>query len=83
MSWVAITMDPDDNKVKIDLIYQRKIALSTIRGDQFLYILLEIGYKYSVDCYNISLSILQSSSLRVSLLFYIIFSFHLYPPHVN
>ena len=30
MSWVAITMDPDDNKVKIDLIYQRKIILGTV-----------------------------------------------------
>ena len=37
-------MDLDDNKVKVDWFYLRKIILSTIRGDQFLYILLEVGY---------------------------------------
>ena len=83
MSQVTITMDPDDNRVKIDLIYQRKIVLGTVREDQFLYILLEVGYKYSFDYYIISLLILRSPSLKVSLPFYTIFSFHLYPPHVD
>ena len=81
MSWVTVTMDPVDNKAKIDWIYLRKIVLGTVREDQFLYILLEVGFKYSFDCYSVSFSILQSPSLRVSFLFYTFFSFHLYPPH--
>ena len=33
MSWVTIIMDPNDNKVKIDWFYLKKIVLGTIRGD--------------------------------------------------
>ena len=40
-------MDPYDNKVKVDRFYLRKIILGSVQGDQLLYILLEIGYKYS------------------------------------
>ena len=57
MSWVAIKMDPNDNKVKVDWFYLKQIALGTVRGGQFLYILLEVGYKYSSNCYNVSFSI--------------------------
>ena len=58
MSWVAIIVDPNDNKVKIDWFYLKKIVLGTVRGDQFLYIILEVHYKYGSYCYNFSLSIL-------------------------
>ena len=68
-------MDSNDNKVKVDWLYLMKIILGTVRGDQFLYIILEIGYKYSSYSYNVS--------LKASLLFYIIFPFHLYPPRVD
>ena len=44
MSWVTIIMDPDDKKVKIDWFYLKKIILSTIRGDQFLYIYIYIYF---------------------------------------
>ena len=40
MSWVTIIMDPDHNKVKINQFYLKKVVISTIRGDQFLYIFL-------------------------------------------
>ena len=83
MSWMTVTMDPDDNKVKVDWIYLRKIVLDTVRGDRFLYISLEVSYKYSSNCYSVSFSILRSLSLRVSLLFYTIFPFHLYPPRAD
>ena len=33
MSWVIIIMDPDDNKVKVDWFYLRKIILGPVRGD--------------------------------------------------
>ena len=79
MSWVTIIMDPDDNKVKVDWFYLRKFILSTVRGDQFLYILLEVCYKYSSNCYNISFLILQSLSLRVFLLIYTISPFSSLP----
>ena len=54
MSWVTIIMDPDDSKVKVDKFYFKKIVLGTIREDQFMYILLEVDYIYSVNGYNIS-----------------------------
>ena len=73
MSWVIIIVDPNDNKVKIDWLYLMKIVLGTVWGDQFLYIILEVGYKYSSYCYNNSLLILQSLSLRAFLLLYTIF----------
>ena len=50
MSWVAIIIDPNDNKVKVDWLYLMKIVLGTVRGDQFLYIVLEVDYKYSSYC---------------------------------
>ena len=47
-------MGPDDNKVKMDRFYLKKIVIDIVRKDQFMYILLEIGYKYSVNGYNVS-----------------------------
>ena len=83
MSWIAVTIDPDDNKIKVDLIYLRKIVIDTVQGDRFLYISLEVSYKYSSNCYSVSFSILRSLCLRVSLLFYTIFPFYLYPPRAD
>ena len=74
MSWITIIVDSNDNRVKIDWFYLKKIVLSTIRGDQFLYIILEFDYKYSSYCYCILLLNLRSLSLRASLLFYTLFS---------
>ena len=54
MSWVTIIMDPDDSKVKLDRFYLKKINLGIVREDQFMYILLEVDYIYSVNGYNIS-----------------------------
>ena len=73
MSWVTIIMDPNHNKVKIDWFYPKKIVFGTIRGDQFLYIFLEFGYKHNSRCYNVFLLILRPLFLRVFFLFYIIF----------
>ena len=47
-------MDLDDSKVKVDRFYFKKIVIGTIQEDQFMYILLEGGYKYSINGYNIS-----------------------------
>ena len=57
MNWVVIIVDPNDNKVKIEWFYLKKIVISTVQGDQFLYIILGVDYKYSFYCYSISLSI--------------------------
>ena len=46
MSWITIIVDPNDNKVKIDWFYLKKIVIGTVRGDQFLYIILEVDNKY-------------------------------------
>ena len=58
MSWVAILVDPSDNKVKIEWLYLMKIFLGIVREAQLLYIILEVGYKYSSYCYSNSLLIL-------------------------
>ena len=78
MNWVTIIMDPNDNKVKVDWLYLMKIVFDTIRGNQFLYIILEVDYKYSSYSYSVSLLILQSPFLRVFFPFYTIF--HLSSP---
>ena len=83
MSQVNIIVNSNDNKVKIDWLYIMKIVLGTIREDQFLNIILEVDYKYLSYCYNVSLLILRFLSLKISLLFYTIFPFHLYPPHAD
>ena len=54
MSWVVAIMDPDDNKIEVVWFYLKKVILGTVRGDQFLYILPEVGYKYSVNGYSLS-----------------------------
>ena len=54
MSWIIVIMSPADNKLKVNWIYLSKIVLSLVREDQFLYILLEVDYIYSVNGYNIS-----------------------------
>ena len=83
MSWIIVRMDLEDNKVKVGWIYLRKFVLSTIRGDHFVYILLEVSYKYGLDCYSVSSFLLQSPSLKISLLFYTISPFHPYHPHAD
>ena len=83
MSWVAITVDPSDNEVNIDWLYLMKIVLSTVRGVQLLYIILEVRYQCSSYCYSNSLVVLRSPLLRVFFLFYIILLLHLYPPRVD
>ena len=42
MSWITIIMSLGDDKLKVNWIYLSKIILDTVRGDQFLYILLEV-----------------------------------------
>ena len=59
-------------KMKIDWLYLIKIILGTVRGDQFLYISLEIDYKYSSYSYNVFLLIFRSLPLGSS--FYFILS---------
>ena len=42
MSQTTNKVDPNDKKVKIDLFDLKKIVLSTIREDQFLYISFQV-----------------------------------------
>ena len=69
-------------KMKIDWLYLIKIVIGIV-GDQFLYISLEIDYKYSSYNYSVFLLIFRSLPLRVFFLFYIILPLHLYLPHIN
>ena len=83
MSWVTIIMDPDDKKVKIDWFYPKRIVFSTIWGDQFLYISLELDYRHSSCCYSVFLLILHTLFLVHSLFFILLHSFHLHLPCVD
>ena len=81
MSWIAIIMNPDNNKIKGDWFYLKQIALGIALGGQLLYILLEVGYKYSSNYYNISFSIFWPFLLGTPSYFILSPSSHLYPPH--
>ena len=83
MSWVAIMVDPNDNKVEIDQFLLKKMILVTIRGDQFLYIFFEFDYKYSSQCYSILLSNFRSPLSGPPFYFILSFPFHLCPPRVD
>ena len=83
MSWITVIMSLGDDKLKVDWIYLSKIVLDTVRGDQFLYILLEVGYKYSFDCYSVSFLIPQSPSSGSSFYFILFSSFPFYPSCVR
>ena len=39
-------MDLDNNKVEVDWFYLKKIAIGTVRGNQFLYIYIYIYIYY-------------------------------------
>ena len=43
MNWTTIMVGLDDLKAKINKFYPKKIVLSTIRGDVFLYIYIYIS----------------------------------------
>ena len=47
MNHTTSRVDSDDNKMKIDWFILNKIVLSTVRGDQFLYISLKLDYKFN------------------------------------
>ena len=74
MSGVTIIMDSDNNKVKIDMFYLKKIFIGTIRGDQLFYIsLLNLVMSPVLCSYRVFLSILQPLLLRAFFLFYTVF----------
>ena len=83
MSWITVRMDLKDNKVKVGQVYLREFVLSTVQGDQFVYILLEVGYRYSHDYYSVSSFLLRSLSIRISRLFHTISPFHPYHPRAD
>ena len=81
-NWVLINqttskVDLDDKKMKIDWFILNKIVLSTVRGDQFLYIFLKFDYKFSsqlLQYFFFYFSIPSSQSIS-SILYYLHLSF--------
>ena len=73
MSWIAIIVDPNDNKVKLDWFNLKKIVIVIVQGDQFLFIIFEFDYQYSSCCDSFFLMNFRSSSFKAFLLFYTIF----------
>ena len=47
MNQTTSKVDLDDKKIKIDCVILNKIVLSTVQGDQFLYISLKFDYKFN------------------------------------
>ena len=47
MNQTTSKVDLDDKKIKIDWVILNKIVLSTVQGDQFLYISLKFDYKFN------------------------------------
>ena len=84
MSWITVRMGLEDNQAKVNWIYLSKFIIGTIWEGQFLYIYqLKIVTDTILIATVLSLSILQSLSLRVPLLFYTIFPFHLHHFHLH
>ena len=52
MSEIIARMAFKDNQTKADWSYLSKLVLGVIRGDMFLYILIEDGYTYDSSCYR-------------------------------
>ena len=74
-------VDSDDKKMKIDWFILNKIVLGTIRGDQFLYISLQLDYKFNfqlLQCFSLEFSIPLSHCLPPILYhaFAFIYAFH-------
>ena len=47
MNQTTSKVDLDNKKIKIDWVILNKIVLSTVQGDQFLYISLKFDYKFN------------------------------------
>jgi len=47
MNQTTTKVSSDDKRMKIDKFTLKKIDLSIVRGDQFLYTSLKFGYKYN------------------------------------
>ena len=58
MSWIAIIVDPNDNKVRIEKFLSLKNRPQHNPRKLVLVYIIEFGYKYRSYCYSISLSIL-------------------------
>ena len=84
MSWVAIIVDPNDNKVEINWFLLKKIVIGPIRGDQFsscIYFLNLI----TIAVLNVIVFFSQIFDPLLSgppFYFILSFPFHLYPPRV-
>ena len=84
MRWVAIIVDSNDNKVKIDWFSLKKIILGTVRGDQFLYIYFLKRITSTVLIAIVFLSqFFDHLFLGPPFYFILSFLFHFYPPRVN
>ena len=63
-------VNSDDKKMKIDKFMLKKIVISKVRGDLFLYISFRFDYKINSYCYNVLLLVSRSLFCEGSLLLY-------------
>ena len=87
MNQTTNKVDLDDMRTKIDKFKQKKIVISTVRGNQFLYIdfqiLLQVQFWIATVFFSLFLDPSLSLSLIASFFFYTFSPFHLYPPRVG
>ena len=82
MNQIIIKVDLDDKRMKMNKFELKKIVLSIVQGDQFLFISLKFDYKYSsglLQCFSLSF-LIHPLSLPLSpfiLSFPFIFTFHM------
>ena len=84
MSWITIIVDPNDKKTKINWFYPKKIVLNSIRGGQFLYIiLLNLTTSPVLVATVFSSQFSHPSHSGASFSLILSSSFHLHPPCVD
>ena len=84
MSWVAITVDPNENNVMTNWFSLKKMVLGIVRGNQFLYIYFLKLITNTVLIATIFLSQFFDPLLLGHPFYFILsFPFYLRPPRVD
>ena len=81
MSWITIIVDPNNNKVRKDRFYLKKIILGTVRRYQFLYISLNLITNTVLIATVFLFQICDPFLSGPPFYFIPTFQFHLHPSH--
>ena len=79
MNWIAIIVNPNNNKVRKDRFYLKKIVIGIVRRDQFLYISLNLVINTVLIAIVFHFQISDLFLSRPPFYFIPTFHFHLHP----